>query len=62
MHRLHCKLAKLRIAKATNCDVNLYLMFFNYEFQACTGIEDLEVAILQLEEANWNLTVSTYLY
>lgn len=25
-------------------------------FQACTGIEDLEVAILQLEEANWNLT------
>jgi len=24
-------------------------------FQACTGIEDLEVAILQLEEANWDL-------
>lgn len=29
-------------------------------FQACTGIEDLEVAILQLEEANWNLTVSPF--
>jgi len=25
-------------------------------FQACTGIDDLEVAILQLEESNWNLT------
>jgi len=25
-------------------------------FQACTGIEDLDVAIMQLEEANWNLT------
>lgn len=25
-------------------------------FQACTGIDDVEVAILQLEESNWNLT------
>ena len=24
--------------------------------QACTGIDDVEVAILQLEESNWNLT------
>ena len=30
--------------------------------QACTGIEDLEVAILQLEESNWNLTVSIWYF
>ena len=35
-------------------------MIFLSIFKACTGIEDLEVAILQLEEANWNLTVGCF--
>ena len=33
-------------------------ILFILHFQACTGIEDVGIAIAHLEEANWALVVS----
>ena len=40
--------------------VNIHHFYHYLIIKACTGIDDVGIAIAHLEEANWTLVVSTY--